>query len=101
MARRLELHTILKDILGSDKVYFQPPPNLALSYPCIVYSRDNVAPDRANNGLYHHKIKYSVTLIDRNPDSPVPEKILELPLCSYERFFTADNLNHDVFYLFY
>ena len=55
----------------------------------------------ANNGTYVRKMGYQVTYIDRHPDSTIPDKILDLPLCKHDRFFTADNLNHDVFTLFF
>jgi hypothetical protein len=40
-------------------------------------------------------------VIDRNPDSELPDKVIELPLCKFDRFYTADNLNHTVFTLFF
>jgi hypothetical protein len=40
-------------------------------------------------------------VIDPDPDSPIVDAVAELPLCTYDRFFTADNLNHDVFNLFF
>jgi hypothetical protein len=101
MAQRLELQAILTDILQTDKVYFQPPPSVQMDYPCIVYHRDYELTNFADDKPYKHKKRYLVTVIDRNPDSGIPDKIAELPLCVYDRFYTADNLNHDVFKLFF
>jgi hypothetical protein len=101
MAPRLELQTLLKSLLGSDKVYFQPPPNTKIQYPCIIYSRDDERVDHADNAPYTRRIRYQVTVIDANPDSLIPAKIAALPLCSYDRFYTSDNLNHDVYQLFF
>jgi hypothetical protein len=101
MAPRQELQTLLVSILGSNNVYFQPPPNVNMVYPCIVYSRDRYDSIFANNTPYRHVKRYSVTVIDRNPDSTIPDKIASLPMCSHNRFFTANNLNHDVFTLFF
>ena len=101
MDRRLELHQILKNILGSDNVYFQPPQNVQLKYPCIIYSRDDFSTVYADNRKYFEIIKYSVLLIGRSPESNLVEKLLELPYCSYNRFYTADGLNHDAFSLYY
>lgn len=101
MGTRLELQAVLKDLLGSDNVYFQPPQNLQMAYPAIVYNRDDVDVSYADNVRYKHKRKYEVTVIDSDPDSEIPDKVGELPLCSFERFFAADNLNHDVFNLFF
>jgi hypothetical protein len=100
MARpRLELQAILTDIV--DNVYFQPPNGLQMSYPCIVYKTADVKTDFASNSIYRNNKRYVVTVIDRNPDSLIPDTVLSLPLCSYDRHFTADNLNHDVFTLYF
>lgn len=101
MGQRLDLHTILIDILETDHVYFQPPPTIQMEYPCIVYRRDYEQINYADDRPYKHMKRYLVTVIDRNPDSAIPDKIAELPLCVYDRFYTADNLNHDVFKLFF
>jgi len=101
LGTRLELHDLLKTILGSDNVYFQPPPTIQMSYPCIIYSRDDIRIDQANNSPYKIVPRYSVIVIDRNPDSAIPGKLAKLPLCSYSRFYAANNLNHDSFKLFF
>jgi hypothetical protein len=97
----MELQQILVGLLGSEHVYFQPPESIKFEYPCIVYSLDDVRTLHANNKVYRDTMLYSVTVMDLNPDSEIFKKILELPLCSYDRSFTADNLNHDVLSLYY
>ena len=101
MARRLELQSLLGSILGSNNVYFQPPPSVQMTYPCIVYQRDNEMNQHADDRPYRRRKRYQVTVIDRDPDSEIPDKIAELPLCIFDRFYTADNLNHDVYKLFF
>lgn len=101
MDQRLKLQALLEKTLGSRNVYFQPGPNITMQYPAIVYARDNVWAEFASNHLYAHKKRYQVTVIDRNPDSPTPDKVAKLPLCSFSRHFVADNLNHDVYNLYY
>jgi hypothetical protein len=101
MAQRLELQTLLVTLLGSNNVYFQPPPTVKMQYPCIVYHRDNSDTIFADNNPYKIDKRYQVTVIDANPDSDIPDKVAALPLCSYDRFYTADNLNHDVYNLFF
>lgn len=98
---RLELQDLLVDLLGLNNVYFQPPLNIKLKYPCIVYKRDDKDTEYANNKPYKHKTRYQLTIIDTNPDSDIHMKVAELPLSSYVRFFTADNLNHDVYNLYF
>lgn len=99
MPPRSELHTLLLDI--SDNVYFQPPPNLDMVYPCIVYRRDDAETEFAGNKPYSYNTRYLITIIDRNPDSVIPVEVAMLPTCVFDRFYVADNLNHDVYKLFF
>lgn len=102
MARsRLELHSILIALNPSGRVYFQPPANVTMVYPAIVYSRDNRLFQHADNLAYVDTKRYSVTIIDTDPDSDIPDKVAQLPLCSFERFFVSDNLNHDIYNLYF
>ena len=101
MGQRLDLHNILKTLLGSNNVYFQPPPNLKMEYPCIIYRRDSDDTTFSDNILYHRKIQYQVVYVDRNPDSIISQKRAELPLSKFDRFYTSDNLNHDVYKIFF
>lgn len=97
---RLELQTLL-ETMGATEVYFQPPNNKAMVYPCIRYELDNVSIQYADNKPHRVDPRYTVTIIDRDPDSDIPKKIALLPLCSFNRFFTADNLNHFVYTLYF
>lgn len=99
MAPRQSLHNLLKQI--TENVYFQPPPNVEMNYPCIVYSRDDVDTKHANNKPYNQTKRYMVTVIDRDVDSELPDKVSELPMCTFNRFYTADDLNHDVYQLYF
>ena len=88
-------------MLGSGNVYFQPPSNLQMQYPCIVYAQDNAKTEFAGNTPYSYAKRYQVTVIDRNPDSAIPDKIARLPLSGSNRIFTAGNLHHYVFNLYF
>lgn len=101
MAQRLELQALLVDLLGLENVYFQPPANKQMAYPCIVYQRNYAVTEFADNAPYKNKKRYQVTIIDQDPDNETVDKLAALPLCTYDRFFTVDNLNHDVFNLFF
>lgn len=101
MAPRLELQAILEVILGSEDVYFQPPNNTQMNYPCVVYQADFYDTAHADNVLYQRTTRYQVTVISRDPDSDIHHKVAQLPLCSFDRFFISDNLNHNVYNLFY
>lgn len=99
--KRLRLQTILEKTLNSKNVYFQPPTGVKMHYPAIVYSRNNITNSYANNNVYQQKVAYSVTVIDKNPDSNIVEAVSNLPLCRFNRHYTADGLNHDVFTLYF
>lgn len=107
MDKRLELHEILCEIVnitepdGDRHVYFQPPESVKIKYPAIVYSRNDIGNRFANNDVYKQSRNYQVTVIDRNPDSEIVDKVSKLPTCRFNRHFVSDNLNHDVFILYY
>lgn len=102
MARpRSELHEILVAIPDVVKVYFQPPNNTRLVYPCIIYNRDNEGVSYADNLPLVHSKRYTITVIDPEVDSLIPDRVRELPMCAFDRFYTADDLNHDVFTLYF
>lgn len=98
---RLSLQHRLEKLLGSRNVYFTPPSGLKMNYPCICYTLDNVQADAADNIKYMARKRYTLTVIDTNPDSVIPGKVLNLPYCSFDRTYRSDNLNHFVFTLFW
>lgn len=101
MSNRLELQTRLEEILGSRNCYFQPPASVKMQYPAIVYSLDSIEKMHANDDMYKALTAYSVTLIDKNPDTEFLVPLLKLKYCRFIRFYTADNLNHWVFTLYH
>ena len=102
MGQRLDLDDILRTILGSGNVYFQAPPENTMQYPCIVYEREGADTKYSDNGVHTFIFRYQVTLIAQNPNSEdVIKAIAALPMCSYDRFFRVNNLNHDVFNLYF
>lgn len=96
MDLRLELHAELVAALGSSHVYYQPPPTVKMVYPCIVYQRDNEDRTYADNHGYLMYDRYQVTVIDRNPDSVLWKRVLDLPMARFSSRHIIDGLNHDV-----
>lgn len=102
MAPREHLQAVFEAICGDDPhVYFQPSSNVQMKYPAIVYERSNASTQHADNAPFRISKQYQVTLIARNPDQDTWDKLAQLPTCTHERFFVADNLNHDVFTLYF
>ena len=101
MGSRLALQTLLESILGSKNVYYQAPPNVGMNYDCILYKRNYINTKFADNKPYSKNNRYSITVITKSPDSEIPDKVAALPMCSFDRTYTASNLNHTVFNLYY
>lgn len=101
MDRRPTAQSILEGVLGSANVYFQPPKSIAMRYPAIVYGLKKVKTHYKDNRPYVCHRQYSVTLIDRDPDSIYVSSLAMLPTASFNRFFVSDNLNHWVFDIYF
>ena len=87
---------------AADHVYFQPPESVKLSYPCIIYQFKGIFIERADNGQYRRKRRYEIFVIDQNPDSQIPDRLLDvLPTARHDNHYTSDNLHHDVFTLYW
>lgn len=97
---RLELQEKLSKLVPN--VYFQPPSNVRMTYPAIVYSLDKVHALRADNWTYVRCFCYTVTFISSKYDEA---KILEIldafEMISLNRTFVSDNLYHTVFQLYF
>ena len=72
-----------------------------MAYPCIVYQMDNARTDFAGNRPYTYMKRYQVTVIDRNPDSLIPDKIAMMETALFNRHYTVNNLHHSVFTLYF
>ena len=92
-----ELQTKFEELLESKNVYYNPPASLRMSYDAIVFKRSRINNNFANNGVYRQMYAYEVTVITRDPDALIVEKISRLPRCSFDRTFVSDNLYHNVF----
>lgn len=104
----------LKDLLGTDEVYFQSSADVGngvdeayiftgIDYPCFIMERTTAFQPKANDKNYLFRPGYQVTYINRDePDPEMLEAVMNhFPLCSYTRHFVSDNLHHDVFTIYY
>lgn len=99
MGQRQDLHSLFKAMV--ENVYFQPPNGLKMKFPCIAYERDDEETSFADNTPYLRTTRYQVTVIDDDPDGVLREMIATLPLSQFERAFQSDDLNHDVYNVFF
>lgn len=82
------------------RAYFQPPSNVSMGYPCIVYELDRIVKKRADNGVYLKTRRYQVKLITKNPDDPIVDALASMVHSEFERHYTIDGLNHFVFSIY-
>lgn len=107
MGRRLDLHHLLQQtfenvtgLSSTDHVFFQPGSDTTIRYPCILYKLSDIPVSRANNRPYKVEHAYDLTVIDRDPTSPLREAVVMLPYCSMTRVYESDNLHHYVFTIY-
>lgn len=101
MASRTDLHEVFCRILGNRNAYFQPPSTVQMSYPAIRYKRKKIDNKFANNNVYIQNRCYEVTVIDYDPESRIVDEVSLLPQCTHDRQYVSNNLNHDVFTIYY
>lgn len=97
--KRIDLQRTLKQLCQN--VWNQPGPDITLKYPCIVYELTDMPNRNADNSPYYIGHTYQLTVIDRDPESPLREAVSKLPRCSFVRAFDSDNLHHYVFRIDY
>lgn len=107
MRTRLELHEVLENVLSNfvpsvaKRVWFQSPGKEKLVYPCILYTRSGEWSRRADDIKYFGKKEYTITIIDKDPDSQIPDAVGELQYCVFDHFHCEDNLNHWVYSIYF
>lgn len=106
MGRRLELQSKLEDILGSKNVYYQPPENLKMKYPCFVYEDHVTDSVMADNDIYLDEPAWDVTFIrtfqDREKNNQIRDSIRHKFMYSrWITHFISDNLIHDAYLIYY
>ena len=102
MKSTLDFQNELKSLLGSDHVYFQPPTNLRMQYPCFVVARRNTKQLNADNKAYLFDKCYTVTYISYEDDPDMIDTMVHhFKMCRYDRPFINDNLHHDVFEVYW
>lgn len=99
MGDRLDFHIFLQALTNvpSGNIYYQPPDETDLSYPCVVYERSHIRSKVANNCVYLVQTVYTVTYIYVDPDDDLPNVIADYPGSRHDRHFVFDGLYHDVF----
>ena len=100
MGNRLDLHNLLVSI-GGPNVYYQVPSDMTIKYPAIKYSVNKIENKYANDLVYNQDISYLVTIMSKDADCDIVDKISKLPKCSFDRQFITDNIYHNIFNMYY
>lgn len=98
---RLDYQHFLEEFTGNSNVYFQPPPSVLMKYPATVYKLSNIANTYADNSPYIQGTAYDTTYITDDPDDPKIKEFSKLPMCTFNRSFTSDNLNHNNYTIYF
>lgn len=100
--KRLELQQKFEDILGTRNVYFQPPETMKMQYPCILYFKTSVPFRYANDEIYKYDQGYTVTYVDKDPDSELPFILMKsFRHSKIDSFYKSEGLNHTKLTIFY
>ncbi len=95
-----QLHDELLKFLPN--VYFQPPSNLTMKYPCIVYSKNGKSRRFGNDRIYNSIQGYQLTVIEIDPYGTTADDLEEsLQYCTINQNFVIDGLHHTTLNLYY
>lgn len=102
MATRLEFHQALQTATCLKNLYYQPPETVKMKYPCLVYQKEAIDSQYADDMAYRSMNRYQVTVIDRVVDSPYTTALLDgFQYTRFSRHYAVDNLHHDVLTIYY
>lgn len=95
--------SIFPDPSGQSRfhVYFRNPGSTKMQYPAILYHLDREYAAHANNHSYTRIKRYRVTIMDRNPDSPIPDILAELPMTGFLAANDLDGLHHTIYSIYF
>lgn len=100
MASRIDLHN---ELLGfSNNVYYQPPENIKIKYPCIIYNKKIPDVKKADNKTYMLTNRYEITYVTKDVENTVCDDILNhFEMISPVNYFVTEGLYHYIFNLYY
>ncbi len=99
-SQREKLHEILVGICGN--AYFQPPSNIVMKYPCVVYDKSDEDTVYANNKRYKKTSVYNLTVMDRDPESTLTDTLIDtFDYCGYNTSYVSDNIHQTSLTLYY
>ncbi len=98
MKTKDEIGDLLEEVLGSNRVYFQAPPNTGMKYPCIVYKFVRFNTMYADNKPYVVSGHWDIHHMYKDPSSDLKETFhLEVPFCEFDRRIVSDGVYNDYY----
>lgn len=102
MDRKQKLKLELAEASGTSNIYFQPPENAKMKYPCVVCNFESIYTEKADNRSYIKSNRYDVTYISRRESEDIANRIVDSFMnINMNRAYTAENLYHYNFTLYY
>lgn len=100
MVNRQAFQKRMEELLPGVPIYFQPPSNIRMTYPAVVYSLKDVDKLVGNNSVVHVEYVYEVVAISRDPDDAMLSILSGIPTSSFDRSYIFDGLYHNVFSIY-
>lgn len=100
MVNRSEFQKRMEREFPGVSIYFQPPSNIRMAYPAIIYSLKDVNKFLANDSVFHVEYSYEVIAVSLDPDDPMLEKLSSIPTSFFDRSYISDGLYHTVFSIY-
>lgn len=98
---RNDVQKLLEEILGSNRVYFQEPPNTGMQYPCIVYDFVRPFVRHANNKPYIVTGYWQIHHMYKSIKNDLKEKmIFATPYIAFDRRMKKDGVYNDYYTLY-
>lgn len=84
------------------RVYYEPPDNVRMEYPCVRINRKSMNQRYANNKVYMFTPAYDIYYITKESDDPMTEKFMrEFEMIRHNRTYHKDNLRYEVYTLYF
>lgn len=99
--RRLFLHALLQEAFPDVTIYYRPPGNMLLKYPCIVYDKKALEPSFANMTTYVIGTRYQLSFLSELPGYFDAQLMYALHgpsvVITGNDSYETDDIVHDVF----
>lgn len=98
---RLFLHSLLENVFPDVTIYYRPPGDILLEYPCIKYERKGFEPSYANTSAYVVGSSYQIMFLSILPGYSNVQLFYDLVeqglVITSNDSYENDDIVHDVF----